>query len=148
MNWRAIGLWTALSLVAWFVWVAAIGLAAASLIQQIYDLADIPLGQAGVLTTVAISIGLLPRLAAGFLLAAVGYAWLARRFPRMEAGRVKFLGSLGIFAVAGGILMGWALPLNPSFALLGGFVFALSFFSSRFLSRRLPRGVFAPSRLE
>ena len=81
---------------------------------------DIPLGQAEMLTNIDFSIGLLPRLAAGFLLAPMRFAWLAMRFCWMEAGKNRFVGSLVVFAIASGILVGWSHPLNQPFALLAG----------------------------
>jgi hypothetical protein len=143
MNWRAAIRWAALSLITWFILVGTIGLLASTVIQQRYDLGDIPLGQAGVLVPVVISIGLLPRLAPGFLLGTMIWSLLARRIPQIEATRKSLVGFLSVYSLAAGGFVWLALPLNQPFALFGGVLFMVCLFSPRFLSQRLYPGVFS-----
>lgn len=143
MNWRAAVAWTVLSLVAWFVLVALVGFLAGAVIQQEYDLQEIPLGQTGVLVPVVISMGLLPRLAVWFLLATSTWAFLARQIPEIEHTKRSLFASLASYAVAAGVLAWLAIPLNEPFATYGALLFAVCFVLPRLLTRRLSPGVFA-----
>jgi hypothetical protein len=143
VNWRAVIIWTALSLVTWFFLVAIIGFLAGMVIQQAYELEDVPLGQAGVLVPIVISVGLLPRLAVGFLLATTIWALLVKRLPRLEDAKKSYVGFLAVYSVAVGALAWLAFPLNQPFVTYGALLFVACFVLPRFLTSRLSPGVFA-----
>ncbi len=143
MNWRAVIAWTVLSLVAWFALVAIIGFLASVVIQQEYDLQEIPLGQAGVLVPVLISMGLFPRLAVGFLVAIFIWALVARRLPQIERKKRGLFGVLVPYSAVVGVLAWLALPLNEPFATYGAVLFAACLLLPRLLTSRLTPGVFA-----
>jgi hypothetical protein len=142
MNWRAVIDWTVLSIVAWFLLVALIGLLASVVIQQEYDLQEIPFGQAGMLVPVVISIGLFLRLAAGYLLATSTWALLVKRLPQLEYSRRNYFGLLALYSVVFGVLAWRALPLNQPFSNYGAALFIACFILPRFLTNRLSPGVF------
>jgi hypothetical protein len=143
VNWRTIIAWSLLSLAAWFLLVGISGLLASTVIQEAYDLRDIPLGQAGVLVPVVISIGLLPRLAVGFLLATSIWALLARGLPKLENRITSYVLGITLYSLLIGILAWLALPLNEPFAIYGAVVFVTSFHLPRMVTSKLSRGMFA-----
>ena len=143
MFWRAVVIWTALSLVTWFFFVAIIGFFAGIVFQQAYELYDTPLGQAGVLVPIVISLGLLPRLAVGFLLATTIWALLSKRLPRLEGAKKGSVGFFVLYSVGIGALAWLAFPLYQPFATYGALLFVVCFILPRFLSSRLSPGVFA-----
>ncbi len=132
-----------LSLAAWFLLAAMIGLVAGAMIQQSYGLWEIPLSQVSLLVPVVISLGLFPWLATGFLLAATIWGLLVQRLPRLEIDRRMYGVSLTLYASALGAVAWLALPLEEPFATYGALLYAACFLLPRVLSNRLPPGIFA-----
>ncbi len=143
MNWRAVLTWTALSIVAWFLLVALLGLAAGFVIQQAYGLQDIPLAQPAMLIPIVLTLGILPRLALGFLLATTIWSFLARLIPFLEGAGVRLAAFLSLYGLVIGALVWIAIPLERSIAIYGALLFAASLGLPRYFSGRLPAGVFA-----
>jgi hypothetical protein len=143
VRWRAVLIWTALSLVAWFILAAVVGLLVGTVLQQALNPYEVPLRQAGLMVPIAISLGLLPRLAVGLLLATAFWATMAKRFALLEGTEHRSVRYFALYSMAVGTLAWLGFPLRPPFDAYGALLFVASLVLPRFLTRRLSFGAFA-----